>query len=101
MTTGQSPFSGNNRARPKEVLMVALPIVTMLLAFPFTKQGGTQVWLGQALAAGFGAAALGLVLLFVFFLVAHPLGWTRRRGVALAETITLWLAAGITVAHTL
>lgn len=81
--------------------MVVLPIVTMLIALPFTNPGGARDWLGQALATGFGVAALGLVVLFALFCIARPEGWTRKRGITIAETITLWLAAGITVAHTL
>jgi len=100
MTTAQLHSSGDNDPRP-EVAMVGLPIIAMLIALPFSKPGGTQEWLGQTLATSFAVAALGLVVLFVLFWIARPEGWTCRQSVAIAETITLWLAAGITVAHTL
>jgi len=46
-------------------------------------------------------SALSLIGLLVVFLIVRPQGWERKKAVVLAETITLWLAAGITVAHTI
>lgn len=101
MTTGQLLSSGNQGYGLRSVFFVALPILVMLIATPFTKAGGTQVWFAQALAKGFGVASATLVVLFVVFLIVRPQGWRRKQAVTLAETITLWLAAGITVAHTI
>lgn len=78
-----------------------LPILVMLVALPFAKPEGTQFLFAQALAEGFGVVPIGLVVLFVLFSIVNPNAWNRRHGAVLAETITLWLAAGVTVAHTI
>lgn len=100
MTTGLLHSFGKQQG-VGNVVSIALPILVMLFAIPFTKSEGTQDLLAQALAKGFGLSALSLIGLFVVFLIVRPQGWERKKAVVLAETITLWLAAGITVAHTI
>lgn len=99
--TGRLRFFGNQGDEGGRVLTVAFPIFIMLVAIPFTKPEGTSVRLAQAIVSGLGAASIGLVALYVLFLIVRPQGWKPRQSAVLAETITLWVAAGITVAHTI
>ncbi len=100
--TGRLPSSGKPPAGSLgDLLKVVAPIVIILVALPFVQTAGTQYWFTQALVMGFGLSALSIVALYAVFALSRPRGWRSRAAVVMAEMITLWLAAGITVAHTI
>lgn len=78
MMTGRLLSSGNQGNEVGRVLAIAIPIVIMLVAFAFSKPEGGSAGLAQAIVSALGAALVGLLALYVLFLIVRPHGWNPR-----------------------
>lgn len=97
MMTAQSPFFGRRSAPSRRVFPVVAPIVIMLAALPLADTSGPSSELAIAIGRGVASAGGALLAIFVLFAVARPAGWSPKRAIQTAETITLWLAASAVV----
>jgi hypothetical protein len=89
-------FKGTNGIR--QIASTGVPIAGILFALPWVSPNGPQSFLALNMALGFALASISVLMLYLLFAILGPDGWKPKAAAATAETITLWLVAGIVIA---
>lgn len=92
MTIEQSPYFGRSSGATQLLIELA-PVVIMLVVLLFADPIEPSHDLAIAVLNGARISAVSLIILFLLFVTMRPKGWSPRRAVDTAQTITLWLTA--------